>query len=54
MVLAGDQGMVVPDTMQMKVTAKAANGTGLNSDAGIAAGFTRLRVFCAGALVMDI
>ena len=33
-VLAGDQGMVVPDTLQVKVTAKAANGTGLNSDAG--------------------
>ena len=53
-VLAGDQGMVIPDTLQMKVTAKATNGTGLNSDAGIAAAFTRLRVFCAGALVENI
>ena len=47
-VLAGDQGMVIPDTLQMKETAKAANGTGLNSDAGLAAAFTRLRVFCSG------
>ena len=38
-VLAGDQDMVI---------AKAASGPGLNSDAGIAAAFTRLRVFCAG------
>ena len=49
-VLAGDQGMVIPDTLQAKFTAKASNGTGLNSDAGIAAAFTRLRVFCAWAL----
>ena len=53
-VLAGDQGMLVPDTIQVKFTAKAANGTGLNSDAGIAAAVSRLRVFCAGALVEDI
>ena len=53
-VLAGDQGLVIPDTLQAKFCAKASNGTGLNSDAGIAAAFTRLRVYCAGALVEDI
>ena len=52
-VLARDQGMVTPDTSQMKITAKAANGTGLNSDAGIGAALSRLRLFCAGALVED-
>ena len=53
-VLAGDPGMVIPDTLQAKFIAKASNGTGLNSDAGIAAAFTRLRVFCAGAQVEQI
>ena len=53
-VLAGDQGFVIPDTMMVKFTAKAAHNTSLASEAGIAAAVTRLRVFCAGALVEAI
>ena len=52
-VLAGDQGVVTPDTLQVKLRAKAANGTAQNSDAGVAAAFSRCRVFCSGALVED-
>ena len=53
-VLAGDQGFVLPDTMQLRCVAKAASGTKLASDGGLSAAFTRLRIYVGGALLEDI
>ena len=40
-VLAGDQGFLLPDTLQLKCKAKAASGTNVSCDIGLAACFTR-------------
>ena len=49
-VLVGD-GLIIPDTHQLKCVAKAVSGTKLVSDAGLLAAFSRMRVFVGGQLL---